>query len=53
MLLAIFIAAGVAKGADPLVSQVTIYRDHYGTPHIVGATEQATFFGKFHARHVT
>jgi acyl-homoserine lactone acylase PvdQ len=47
---ATFVAAGVAKGADPLATQVTIYRDHYGTPHIVGTTEQATFFGYGYAQ---
>ena len=27
-----------------LKNQVTIYRDHYGTPHIVGETEQRHLF---------
>jgi len=35
---------------DPLARQVTIYRDNYGVPHIVGATEEATFFGYGYAQ---
>lgn len=35
---------------DPLRAQVTIYRDGYGVPHIVGDTEQATFFGYGYAQ---
>jgi len=35
---------------DPLAGQVTIYRDNYGTPHIVGETEQAAFFGYGYAQ---
>src|ERR1039458_6226285 len=35
---------------DPLAGQVTIYRDNYGTPHIVGETEEATFFGYGYAQ---
>jgi acyl-homoserine lactone acylase PvdQ len=35
---------------DPLADQVTIYRDEYGVPHIVGETEQATFFGYGYAQ---
>ena len=31
--------------ADTLAGQVTIYRDTYGVPHIVGQTEEAAFFG--------
>lgn len=49
------IAASIAlpftlRGADALATQVTIYRDHFGTPHIVGETEQATFFGYGYAQ---
>jgi len=39
-----------AEAADPLAKQVTIYRDHFGVPHIVGATEAATFFGYGYAQ---
>jgi acyl-homoserine lactone acylase PvdQ len=39
-----------AAAADALASQVTIYRDHFGVPHIVGDTEQATFFGYGYAQ---
>ncbi len=35
---------------DVLASQVTIYRDEYGVPHIVGDTEEATFFGYGYAQ---
>src|SRR6476660_2966768 len=42
---------GVAGfGKDQLASQVTIYRDDYGVPHIVGETEAATFFGYGYAQ---
>ena len=51
LLLAAAWAAAPAPGAtDPLASQVTIYRDNYGTPHIVGETEEATFFGYGYAQ---
>jgi acyl-homoserine-lactone acylase len=33
-----------------LKDQVTIYRDLYGVPHIIGETEQATFFGYGYAQ---
>ncbi len=36
--------------ADPLIDQVTIYRDNYGVPHIVGETEEAAFFGYGYAQ---
>jgi penicillin amidase len=45
--------AGAATGAgtkDALANQVTIYRDEYGVPHIVGETEAATFFGYGYAQ---
>ena len=35
---------------DRLADQVTIYRDEYGVPHIVGDREEATFFGYGYAR---
>ena len=35
---------------DPLASKVTIYRDNYGVPHIVGENEAATFFGYGYAQ---
>jgi len=43
-------AAPATAAPDPLAGQVTIYRDHYGVPHIVGETEQATFFGYGYAQ---
>lgn len=35
---------------DPLSELVTIYRDEYGVPHIVGDTEPAVFFGYGYAQ---
>ena len=39
------VVATAACAAEPLAEQVTIYRDNFGVPHIVGETEEATFFG--------
>src|SRR5262245_2369128 len=39
-----------AQPKDPLAKQVTIYRDTYGVPHIVGDTQAATFFGYGYAQ---
>jgi hypothetical protein len=36
--------------ADPLAGQVTIYRDNYGVPNIVGENDAATFFGYGYAQ---
>lgn len=36
--------------ADSLRDRFTIYRDEYGVPHIVGETEEATFFGAGYAQ---
>jgi acyl-homoserine-lactone acylase len=47
--LLLFTAAAIC-GADPLFQKVTIYRDNYGVPHIVGETEEATFFGYGYAQ---
>lgn len=35
---------------DKLAEQVTIYRDNFGVPHIIGETEEATFFGYGYAQ---
>ncbi len=35
---------------ERLADQVTIYRDQYGVPHIVGETEEAAFFGYGYAQ---
>jgi len=40
----------VAASSDPLAQQVTIYRDDYGVPHILGDTGEATFFGYGYAQ---
>ena len=42
--------ATIACAADPLAQHVTIYRDNFGVPHIVGETEEATFFGYGYAQ---
>ncbi len=34
-----------AAAAPPLARDVTIYRDRYGVPHVVGKTDAATAFG--------
>ncbi|MGD0123766.1 MAG: penicillin acylase family protein [Terriglobia bacterium] len=39
-----------SQAIDPLAEQVTIYRDEFGVPHIVGETEEATFFGYGYAQ---
>src|ERR1035437_2847503 len=39
-------APAVSNRNEPLVNEVTIYRDTYGVPHIVGETEQAVFFDR-------
>ena len=50
-LITIILATAVRLEArDPLAGQVTIYRDEYGVPHIVGETEEATFFGYGYAQ---
>ena len=38
------------QARDPLADQVSIYRDEYGVPHIMGETEEATFFGYGYAQ---
>jgi len=43
-------ANGVMRSHDPLAREVTIYRDEYGVPHIVGETEAAAFFGYGYAQ---
>lgn len=42
--------ATTACAADNLADRVSIYRDNYGVPHIVGETEEATFFGYGYAQ---
>jgi acyl-homoserine lactone acylase PvdQ len=50
LVLLVLAASTRAAGTDPLAAQVTIYRDNYGVPHIVGETEEATFFGYGYAQ---
>lgn len=50
-LLLLLLSATASFGAtDPLSQKVTIYRDEYGVPHIVGESEEATFFGYGYAQ---
>ncbi len=39
-----------AERDERLAKDVTIYRDRYGVPHIVGETEEAAFFGYGYAQ---
>jgi acyl-homoserine lactone acylase PvdQ len=49
--LILWLLAGCAlAGSDPLQDRVSIYRDNYGVPHIVGDTEEAAFFGYGYAQ---
>jgi acyl-homoserine-lactone acylase len=52
LLLALFslVSCRLGNRQDPLFQQVTIYRDTYGVPHIIGETEEATFFGYGYAQ---
>jgi acyl-homoserine-lactone acylase len=50
LILAFFWVVPVACSADPLAQLVTIRRDNFGVPHIVGETEQAAFFGYGYAQ---
>ncbi len=43
-------AAVGAERDERLAKDVTIYRDAYGVPHIVGETEEAAFFGYGYAQ---
>ncbi len=50
LILVFFCVVPSAWSADPLARLVTIYRDNFGVPHIVGETEQAAFFGYGYAQ---
>ncbi|MGA2985828.1 MAG: penicillin acylase family protein [Terriglobia bacterium] len=50
LLSAVLATAVCLQARDPLAGQVSIYRDEYGVPHIVGETEEATFFGYGYAQ---
>src|SRR5216684_5575025 len=50
LIVAFFCIVPSAWSADPLARLVTIYRDNFGVPHIVGETEQAAFFGYGYAQ---
>jgi len=50
LLSAVLATALRLRARDPLADQVSIYRDAYGVPHIVGGTEEATFFGYGYAQ---
>src|SRR5512147_2287897 len=49
-LLALVICVPGAAAKDALAGLVTIYRDDYGVPHIVGESEEAAFFGYGYAQ---
>ena len=49
-LLGLVSGAAASTEHDPLSSQVSIYRDNYGVPHIVGENQAATFFGYGYAQ---
>jgi acyl-homoserine-lactone acylase len=42
--------AAAREVSGGLAEQVTIYRDNFGVPHIVGETEEAAFFGYGYAQ---
>ncbi len=48
--LSVLVFPNAVRSPDPLLQKVTIYRDNYGVPHIVGETEEATFFGYGYAQ---
>jgi acyl-homoserine lactone acylase PvdQ len=50
LLFAALLSVPWAIAKDALADQVTIYRDTYGVPHIVGESEEATFFGYGYAQ---
>ena len=45
-----FVSAQTRSVAGRLSSQVTIYRDSYGVPHVFGRTDEATVFGFAYAQ---
>ena len=49
-LLVLSLWSHAAAPPDALAAQVSIHRDEYGVPHIVGQTEEATFFGYGYAQ---
>ncbi len=50
LIVSLVLVCGLCRAADPLAAQVTIYRDEYGVPHIVGDSERAAFFGYGYAQ---
>jgi penicillin amidase len=50
LIFVVFCVVPSAWSAGPLARLVTIYRDNFGVPHIVGETEQAVFFGYGYAQ---
>jgi len=50
LVVALAALAGDLRARDSMADQVTIYRDDYAVPHIVGETEEATFFGHGYAQ---
>ncbi len=50
LLVAVAGLSRILLARDRLAGLVTIYRDEYGVPHIIGETEEATFFGYGYAQ---
>ena len=52
LLLGLSVAAAQdhVSAAEQISRQVTIYRDHYGTPHVFGKTDASTVFGFAYAQ---
>ncbi|HET8550652.1 MAG TPA: penicillin acylase family protein, partial [Bryobacteraceae bacterium] len=46
----LIVTVASAAPQDILETQMTIYRDEFGVPHIVGETEEAAFFGYGYAQ---
>jgi acyl-homoserine-lactone acylase len=50
LLLTACVAAAQQPSAEQMAQQVTIYRDHWGTPHVFGKTDASTIFGFAYAQ---
>src|ERR1700733_1419289 len=45
LLLTTCVAVAQQSSIEQMAQQVTIYRDHWGTPHVFGKTDASTIFG--------
>lgn len=50
LIVTLFCLVSLGSSTDSLARLVTIYRDNFGVPHIVGDSEQAVFFGYGYAQ---